>query len=341
MIDVRGLRKSFGHVEAVRGVTFQASAGQVVGLLGPNGAGKTTTIRMITGYLPPSAGSVSVEGLDSVADSRAVRSRIGYLPESAPLYPEMRVEDYLDHRGRLHGLERAARRAATGRVVERCQLKEARRRRIGELSKGYRQRVGLAATLLHDPPVLILDEPTTGLDPSQIVEARRLIRDLAREKTMIFSSHILPEVEVTCDRLVIMARGRVRAAGAIHELVQPLRDAARYVIEARPATFGAPRASAARDLVGAVAGAFEQTDGVAATNGERADDARGADAGWVRVAVTPWPDAPDLRERLAHTAETSGLIVRELRRDTPSLEQLFIRLVHGADEEELAEEGAA
>jgi ABC-2 type transport system ATP-binding protein len=330
MVDVRSLVKDYGPVHAVRGVSFQAAPGQVLGLLGPNGAGKSTTLRMITGALPPTSGAVLVDGLDSIDDSRAVRARIGYLAESAPLYPEMRVESYLDHRGRLFGMDRASRRAAIGRVIERCRLSEVRARRIGGLSKGYRQRVGLAAALLHDPPIVILDEPTTGLDPGQIVESRSLIRELARTKTVIFSSHILPEVELTCDRLVIIARGKVRASGAISDLVQPLRDAARYVLEARQAgasAFELNSPSAPR-AIGAV---FERVAGVAAVT---EDGLRDRPDGWARLAISPFPDAADLRESLARAALQAGLVVRELRRDTPTLERLFIRLVELADTEE-------
>ncbi len=325
MIEVRDIHKNFGDFRALRGVSFSAARGQVVGLLGPNGAGKTTTIRVITGFLPPSAGQVLVDGLDSVDQTRAVRARIGYMPESTPLYGEMRVCDYLHHRGRLFGLPRARRRAAVDRSIDRCWLRDVRRRRIAHLSKGYRQRVGLASALLHDPPVLILDEPTAGLDPSQIVETRRLIRELGADKTMIVSSHILPEVELTCDRVVIIARGRVRAAGAIEDLVQPLHDAARYVVEARP-----------RNAAGAadVAGAFERAPQVAAVHREP-----GPDDGWARLAITPWPDAPDLRETLALAAQSAGLLVRELRRDVPTLESLFVRLLSRAHMEEEEEEG--
>ncbi|TVQ30640.1 MAG: ATP-binding cassette domain-containing protein [Phycisphaeraceae bacterium] len=316
MIDVRDIRKSFGAVQALRGVSFQASAGQVVGLLGPNGAGKTTTIRVITGYLPPTSGFVTVDGLDSIEDTRAVRSRIGYMPESTPLYPEMRVEDYLRHRGRLFGMRRRALRLAIDRVIERCWLAEVRRRRTGELSKGFKQRVGLASALLHDPPVLILDEPTSGLDPTQIVETRRLVRDLGTDKTMLISSHILPEVELTCDRIVVIAHGQVRADGAITDLVRPDRGAGLYIIEARSR---AAVATGAEDVIGV---ALRRLAGVAKVSENGA-----LENGWRRYEIMPETDAPDLRERLASATQESGAIVRELRRDTPTLEQIFIRLI--------------
>jgi len=318
MITLERVTRSFGRIRAVRGISFEAPRGQVVGLLGPNGAGKTTTIRMITAFLPPSAGSVRVDGLDTIDRSREVRARIGYLPEAATLYPEMRAEDYLAHRAALHGVPRRRREAAIERSVERCWLRDVRRRRIGHLSKGYRQRVGLAAAMLHDPPVLILDEPSSGLDPTQIVQMRSLIRELGQDKTMIVCSHILPEVERTCDRIIMIARGRIRADGAIADLVDPLRGAARYIIEARPA-----EGDDAQRL-------FEDLPEVAETRREAAPEAHG----FVRLSVTPWPERGDLRERLAEAARDRGALIRELRRDTPTLEQLFVRLVDAAEEEE-------
>ncbi|MBN8646129.1 MAG: ABC transporter ATP-binding protein, partial [Planctomycetes bacterium] len=192
MIRLRQVEKRFADVRAVRGVTLDIERGQVVGVLGPNGAGKTTTIRMIAGLLPPSAGTVEVDGLDSVADSLAVRARLGYMPESSPLYPEMRVRSYLAYRAGLYAMRGRAAREAVERVIDRCRLGEARSRRIGTLSKGFRQRVGLAAAILHDPAVVILDEPTSGLDPAQVVEARELIRELSGRRTMLIVSHILP-----------------------------------------------------------------------------------------------------------------------------------------------------
>jgi len=325
MIDVRDIRKNFGAVRALRGVSFQASAGQVVGLLGPNGAGKTTSIRIITGYLPPTSGDVRVDGLDSIEDSRLVRSRIGYMPESTPLYPEMRVEDYLEHRGKLFGMRRRSRRQAIDRVVERCWLGEVRRRRTGELSKGFKQRVGLASALLHDPPVLILDEPTSGLDPAQIVETRRLVRDLGADKTMLISSHILPEVELTCDRIVVIAHGQVRADGAIADLLRSQHEAGQYVLEVRPPNGDAGEAigAAIRRLAGVVRVAENGVD----------------EGSWRRYEITPTDDAPDLREPLAAATRDAGALVRELRRDAPTLEQIFIRLIDAPDTESAGSEG--
>jgi ABC-2 type transport system ATP-binding protein len=209
MIEARNLQKSYGRVHALCGVGFDVPPGQVTGLLGANGAGKSTTIRIITGYTAPDAGWVRVGGVLASHDPIRVRQRIGYLPESAPTYGEMPVEALLGFRASLHGLRGKARKSAVDRAVDACALQSVRRRRVGQLSKGYKQRVGLATAILHDPPVLVLDEPSNGLDPGQITETRSLIRRLAEGRTVLVSSHILPEIERTCDRVVILARGRL------------------------------------------------------------------------------------------------------------------------------------
>ena len=213
MIEAHDLTRKFGDFTAVAGVSFALSEGEIVGILGPNGAGKTTTIRMLTGFLPPSSGRVTLGGRDlfgGTPDAVAVRREIGYLPESVALYPEMRVEEYLSYRARLEGMDRTSTRRRLGEALERCLLSDVRRQVIGTLSKGYRQRVGLAGAMLHDPKVLILDEPTVGLDPKQIVAIRELIRELGRKHTLLLSTHILPEVELLCGRVLIFDRGRDR-----------------------------------------------------------------------------------------------------------------------------------
>lgn len=272
MIEVRGVSKRFGRVWAVRDVSLSVVPGRVTGLLGPNGAGKTTLIRMITSYLLPSGGTIKVGGHDAVVGSLESRGLIGYLPESAPLYPEMGVESYLRFRAGLFGIARGRRRSAIDRAVERCGLGGVRRRRIGELSKGYRQRVGLAAAILHDPPVLILDEPTSGLDPTQIVAMRGLIAELSAEgpgggvsgafggqgRVMLLSSHILPEVEQTCGRVVIMARGRVRADGTPGEL---MRGGGGVEIEAEAVCGSAHDAAALEAALGGLGGGAVLTPG--------------------------------------------------------------------------------
>ncbi|MDP6369709.1 MAG: ABC transporter ATP-binding protein, partial [Planctomycetota bacterium] len=222
MIDATDLTKCFGPLVAVNGLSFEIGRGEVVGLLGPNGAGKTTTLRMLTGYLPPSRGAVTIAGLDVLRSSLEVRRRIGYLPESVPLYGELRVGEMLEFHGQLHRMDRSRRRERSAFVLERVGLTERRTQRIDNLSKGLRQRVGLAVALLADPELLILDEPTSGLDPLQRMEVRDLIRELARERTVLVSSHILPEVEAVCDRVLILHRGRLAADGRPADLVREL-----------------------------------------------------------------------------------------------------------------------
>jgi len=313
MIRASGISKWYGPVRALHNVSFEIPRGQIVGLLGPNGAGKTTTIRIATGFLPPTSGSLSINGHDTVEDSIAARRCIGYLPDTAPLYPEMGVRAYLDYRGRLYGLARQARRAAAERVIDRCALGPVRDRRIGQLSKGYRQRVGLAAAMLHDPPVLILDEPVSGLDPGQILEVRTLIRELSEDRTVLVSSHILSEVELTCDRVIIIAAGTIRADGTPEDLLDALRADAPYVAEVR-----------AGDLAGEeVASILRATPGVAGVMVSPVADA----PGYVRCLVTPNRGAGDLREPLAAALAGvggGGLLVRELRRERPTLEQFFL-----------------
>lgn len=209
-INVQNLTKSYGPVLAVDDISFQVAAGELVGFLGPNGAGKSTTMRILTTFLPASSGYAWVAGFDVMYQSMEVRQRIGYLPESVPLYPEMRVREYLAYRARLKGVERAGRTARIEYCMEKCRIKEVRDRLLGTLSKGYRQRVGLADTLLADPPVLILDEPTSGLDPLQIEQTLETIRELAGQHTVLLSTHILSEVESICQRVVIVNKGQIK-----------------------------------------------------------------------------------------------------------------------------------
>ncbi|HEY4572707.1 MAG TPA: ABC transporter ATP-binding protein, partial [Thermoanaerobaculia bacterium] len=202
MIEAHSLTRRYGDFTAVDGISLSVREGEILGMLGPNGAGKTTTIRMITGFLPPTSGRVTVDGKDLFEAPREARRQVGYLPENVALYPEMRVREYLDYRARLEGLARAEARQAIAVAVERCLLEDVRDQIIGTLSKGYRQRVGLATAILHNPRVLVLDEPTVGLDPRQIISIRELIRELGRQHTLLLSTHILPEVELLCDRVV-------------------------------------------------------------------------------------------------------------------------------------------
>ncbi len=330
MIRLQDVHKSFGAVEAVRGVSLEIPSGQVVGVLGPNGAGKTTTVRMITGILPPSRGSVTVAGLDSVADSIRVRGQLGYLPESAPLYREMRAGDYLHYRARLYGMDRRARQMAVARCADLCHLADVLRRRIGQLSKGYRQRVGLASVLVHDPKVLILDEPTSGLDPAQIAETRRLIRDLAGDRTMLIVSHVLPEVERSCDRIILLARGRIQADGTPEALVKALPGAGRYTLETRSdASNPGLNAPLSPEQV------LRTIPGVESVDVSSTPD------GWRRCLIGFAPDAPDQREKLARACAQAGLIVRELRPQAASLEDVYLRVVAYAADAHPTAPGAA
>ncbi len=215
MIHVEGLSKYYGDYPAVRNVTFDVNRGQIVGFLGPNGAGKSTTMRILAGYITASAGTAEIDGHNVFWDPIAARRCIGYLPESCPLYTEMRVEEYLRFRGGLKGMTRSDRRTRMDYVLERCWLKDVRRQLIGTLSKGYRQRVGLADALLANPPVLILDEPTVGLDPAQIRETRKLIRELGDQHTILLCTHILPEVEMACDSVILIHQGVVAVQGTL------------------------------------------------------------------------------------------------------------------------------
>lgn len=323
MIETEGLWKIYGGFAAVRGVSLVVPQGQIVGFLGPNGAGKTTTIRMLTGFHAPSAGSARVAGYDCVDESHEVRRRIGYLPESAPLYREMRVADYLVYRARLFAMPRVDRRKAVARALERCWLTEVARKRIGQLSKGYRQRVGLAAAMLHDPPVLILDEPTSGLDPTQIAETRRLLRSLAGERTLLLSSHILPEVERTCERIIVIARGKVRADGTPEELT-------RAVAKGRPVTLEARISPDGPEVAERLTAAALACPGAGMAVAERLSD------GWRRVRIEPSEGAGDLREPLALAMQRAGALVREIRAEGASLEDVFSRAIASSDEEGVA-----
>jgi ABC-2 type transport system ATP-binding protein len=311
MIEARELTKVYGEVTALREASFSIDRGEIVGLLGPNGAGKTTAMKILTGYLLPTAGSATVAGHDVLAQPLEVQGRIGYLPENAPVYGEMRVGDYLAFSARMRGLELDGSRARVRRIVEECGIGDVLSRPIAQLSKGYRQRVGLAAAILHDPELLILDEPTTGLDPNQIVEVRQLIRAMGREKTVILSTHILPEVEATCSRAVILIDGRVRADGTLGELTRERSQ----VVTLAP---GDP--AQARE-------AFAKMDGV---EGVEAGPV-GAD-GFVTFRLHLAADR-DLGEEVARVANGSGWPLRELRRDERSLEQVFRELTETAAED--------
>jgi ABC-2 type transport system ATP-binding protein len=306
MIDVAGLTKSYGLIEALRGVTFHIKSGEIVGLLGPNGAGKTTIIKILTGYLHPDDGSVQVNGLDVVTHTREVQSHIGYLPENAPLYPELSVQAYLQMMADLRQIPETEQRARISDAIHATNLSDHLTRPIGQLSKGYRQRLGLAQAILHQPKLLILDEPTVGLDPTQIVEIRRLIRRLATHSTILFSTHILSEVEAVCSRAIILINGQVKADALLAEL-EVTADAL-LVLQRAP---------------DGVSGALQRLAGVRSIEPVRTPDGFPAFRVFGREKADLCPAIFDL-------ARQQSWPVRELRRDVRTLETVFNQLATGA-----------
>ncbi len=315
VIVVDRVSRRYGAHLAVADLSFTVPRGQVLGFLGPNGAGKTTTMRVLTGFMPPSSGRVLIGGEDLSEAPVSARRQIGYLPETPPLYPEMDVEGYLRFAARLRGTPRSAIRASVDRAVERCALGDVREWIIGRLSRGYRQRVGLAQALVHDPAVLVLDEPTAGLDPKQIHETRRLIRELAGERTVVLSTHILPEVEVTCDRVVIISRGRLRAEDAPEALASRMgaaREGGAVVELETPDPGSEDRLDAARAALEAVPGVLAVTTGAATAEGGRL----------LRVETA----GVDRRSDLARALLDGGFPLLGLRRAEASLEEIFLEL---------------
>ena len=306
MIRVEALTKDYGPHRAVDHITFEVHAGEVLGFLGPNGAGKTTTMKMLTCFMAPTAGRAQVAGFDVSEQSLEVQQKIGYLPEDTPLYRDMLVYDYLDFVGNLRGLEKANRRAKIKDIAGLCGIASHLGRPIGELSRGYRQRVGLAQAMVHNPEILILDEPTSGLDPNQIVEIRSLIKQIGREKTVILSTHILPEVQATCSRVIIIAGGKLVADGTPAEL-QAREHGNRYsiVVEGAPAEAVRAKLTAIQGVTGCEA--------VPGGNGahEFVIDARTSE---------------DLRRPLFRCAVESGWTLLELGRKAASLEDVFRKL---------------
>jgi ABC-2 type transport system ATP-binding protein len=302
MIEVQNLTRRYGEFTAVDTVSFSVGDGEIVGMLGPNGAGKTTAIRMITGFLPPTSGRITVGGRDLLEDSVEARGNIGYLPETVALYPEMRVSEYLAYRARLEGMSRVEAREAIPGVLSDCLLEEVSRQVIGTLSKGFRQRVGLAAAILHEPDVLVLDEPTVGLDPKQIIAIRELIRKLGEQRTLLLSTHILPEVELLCDRVVIIDRGRVVAEGTPESLRQNWQGEAVVTLELKsPAAETSEVLAAVPGIVG-----VEQV-------GDRRFELR------CRAGSDP-------REEIFRAAVDRQWTLLELALRQASLEDIFVRL---------------
>ncbi len=308
MIEVDQLSKSYGSTVAIEDVTFTVEPGEILGFLGPNGAGKTTTMRILTGYLPATEGTARVAGKDVHAESMAVRQSIGYLPETPPLYPEMTVEGFLHFVARIKGVAPGELAEKVTSAINRCNLQEKRTTIIRKLSKGFRQRVGIAQAIVHNPPVIVLDEPTVGLDPRQIIEVRNLIKSLAGEHTIILSTHILPEVSATCDRVTIIKRGKIVATDSPERLVQRLTGKGGYRLELRGET---ERALAVLSSVPGVSDAqLLSTEGLA--------------AGHARFQVTT--GAEDLGSAIAAQVVNEGLELFELSRNRASLEDVFIDL---------------
>jgi ABC-2 type transport system ATP-binding protein len=306
MIEVSHLTKRYARHEAVRDISFSVGRGEVVGFLGPNGAGKTTTMRMLTGYLPPSSGTVAVAGLDVFRESVEARAKIGYMPENVPLYDDMRVREYLKFRAQLKGLRGSRVRERVAAVIETCGLEPVRRRMIGTLSKGYRQRVGLADALVHDPELLILDEPTNGLDPNQIRQIRSLIRRLGESRTILLSTHILHEVEMTCGRVIIIDQGRIKASDTPANLTACMRAAGRIEVELKIDSDAASRA-------------LGEMNQVKKVQSELLDD------GWTRLTL--WVDSgTDARERVAALSAANGWPLRSVFRHQATLEDVFVEL---------------
>ncbi len=306
MIEVERLSKLYHSARAVDRVSFGVGRGEIVGLLGPNGAGKTTTMRMLTTFLAPTSGRAVLSGHDVLDEPLEVRKKVGYLPENVPLYPEMRVREYLNYRSRLKDVPRSRRRAAVDGVLERCKLVDVESRVLGHLSKGYRQRVGLAEAMVHDPDILVLDEPTAGLDPMQIREVRALIRELGERHTIVLSTHIMSEVEAVCGRVIMIVKGKV----ALDDRLDHLQTQSAIIIEARgPAP--------------AIRKALEATPGVKRVG---LTDHQGDVA---RFEVQALDDA-DLREDLARRVVQNGWALRVLDLRRSSLEERFVRAVRDA-----------
>lgn len=306
MIEVRELTKRFSRHVAVDRISFSVGKGEIVGFLGPNGAGKTTTMRMLTGYLPPTSGSIRIGDHDVFRESVQARRKIGYMPENVPLYDDMRVREYLKFRARLKGLSTREARVRVGEVIDTCGLGDVRRKMIKVLSKGYRQRVGLADALVHSPDLLILDEPTNGLDPNQIRQIRELIKRLGQEHTILLSTHILSEVEMTCGRVIIIDGGKLRAEDSPGSLIEGMRTAGKVMLELQ----------AEAEVV---AGALGRLDHVKRVTHEEADD------GWTSFEVLI-DSGTDGRERIHQLVAQNGWPLRTLQRKVATLEDVFVEL---------------
>ena len=306
MIEARGLTKYYGDFPAIEDVSFTAEPGEVIGFLGPNGAGKTTTMRIITGFTPPTAGTAIVAGHDVQEEPLAARAAIGYLPETVPLYTDMTVREYLHYMGELRGMRKARIRSRVDDVFGLCRLEEYTDSLISKLSKGYRQRVGIAQAILHEPPVLVLDEPTIGIDPRQVVETRQIIRGLGGDHTVILSTHILPEVSMVCDRILIIHEGRIVVMDTAEQLSARLGGVSRVVMDVR-----GPREQIQKALA--------QVEGVVEVS---LSDAGGRQQFVIECSA----NRGDLRVELAKQVAENGWGLVEMRAMGLSLEEIFLRL---------------
>lgn len=309
MIEVEHLSKLYGSAPAIKDVTFSVEKGEILGFLGPNGAGKTTTMRILTGYLPATSGTARIAGFDVHEDSMAVRKHIGYLPETPPLYPDMTVEGFLHFVARIKGVAAGDRAKRVQSAMQRCNLQERRQTLIRKLSKGFRQRVGIAQAIVHDPPAIILDEPTVGLDPRQIIDVRNLIKSLAGEHTIILSTHILPEVSMTCNRVAIINRGEVVATNTPEELLQQLTEGTGYELE----------------VEGNIVNLTTYLQGLAGVRSVEHLSNQYLPEHRHKLRITLEP-GQDLGRNIAAIVVKSGLGLYEMRRVQASLEDVFLEL---------------
>ncbi len=311
MIEVRELTKSYGPTLAVNQVSFDAHAGEVVGFIGPNGAGKTTTMRILTCYLTADAGTATVAGFDVLEHPIDVRKNVGYLPESAPLYADMGVVEYLKFMSEIREIPKSQRKERLRTVVDICGLEGVIQKDIGELSKGFRQRVGLAQSLIHDPPILILDEPTSGLDPTQTIEIRNLIKDIGQEKLVLFSTHILPEVSATCSRILMINRGQIVANGTLEDLINQVRSDEIFQVTIR---------STEQDEIPKI---LREIDGITGVTPVKIDN------GIVRYEITSVQEGYDASDAIFKAAVNNRWDLVELRQEFIDLENIFLHFTTG------------
>ncbi len=306
MIQVKNLTKKFEGFTAIDNISFEIKPGEIIGLLGPNGAGKTTALRILTNYFNPSLGKIKYDGLDIIDDAIKIQQKIGYLPENNPLYEEMKVKEYLQYAGQMHDIPKNELKEKVNQAIESCDLKSKQNQVIGKLSKGFKQRVGLAQALIHDPEILILDEPTEGLDPNQRIEIRDLIKKIGRAKTVILSSHVLSEVEATCDRVLIINQGKIVASGTPDELKKQATSQTKIFLK--------------------IEGPLEQiTETLKKTEGvERIISAK-KEANLVDI-VLETDSTLDLRKKLVHLIINNGWELYEISRQEKSLEDIFVNL---------------